>query len=31
MMFGREVRAVDDPYGDERRAMAAARDARTSR
>jgi len=28
MMFGREVRAVDDPYGDERRAMAAARDGR---
>lgn len=28
MMFGREARAVDDPYGEERRAMAAARDAR---
>jgi para-nitrobenzyl esterase len=28
IMFGREVRAVDDPYGAERRAMAAARDGR---
>ena len=27
MVFGREVRAVDDPRGDERRAMAAARAA----
>jgi para-nitrobenzyl esterase len=27
MVFGREVRAVDDPWGDERRAMAAARTA----
>ena len=27
MLFGRDVRAVDDPWGDERRAMAAARDA----
>jgi para-nitrobenzyl esterase len=27
MMFGREVRAVDDPWGAERRAMAAARNA----
>ena len=27
IMFGREVRAVDDPYGAERRAMAAARDS----
>ena len=26
MMFGRGVRAIDDPYGAERRAMAAARD-----
>jgi para-nitrobenzyl esterase len=25
MVFGREVRAVDDPRGDERRAMPAAR------
>ncbi len=25
MVFGRDVRAVDDPWGDERRAMAAAR------
>jgi para-nitrobenzyl esterase len=27
MVFGREVRAVDDPWGEERRAMAAARAA----
>jgi para-nitrobenzyl esterase len=27
MVFDREVRAVDDPWGDERRAMAAARTA----
>ncbi|HWN37952.1 MAG TPA: carboxylesterase family protein [Gammaproteobacteria bacterium] len=27
MVFGREVRAVDDPWGAERRAMAAARAA----
>lgn len=27
MVFGREVRAVDDPWGEERRAMAAARTA----
>jgi para-nitrobenzyl esterase len=27
MLFGRDVRAVDDPWGDERRALAAARDA----
>jgi para-nitrobenzyl esterase len=25
MLFGREVRALDDPWGDERRVMAAAR------
>jgi para-nitrobenzyl esterase len=25
MVFGRDVRAVEDPWGDERRAMAAAR------
>jgi para-nitrobenzyl esterase len=28
MVFGRDVRAVDDPWGEERRAMAAARDSR---
>jgi para-nitrobenzyl esterase len=27
MVFGRDVRAVDDPWGEERRAMAAARAA----
>jgi para-nitrobenzyl esterase len=27
MIFGREVRAADDPWGEERRAMAAARAA----
>ena len=27
MLFGRDVRAVEDPWGDERRAMAAARDS----
>ena len=27
MVFGREIRAVDDPWGEERRAMAAARTA----
>jgi hypothetical protein len=25
MLFGRDVRAVEDPWGEERRAMAAAR------
>jgi hypothetical protein len=29
MLFGRDVRAVEDPWGDERRAMAAARDSST--
>jgi hypothetical protein len=31
MVFGREVRAIDDPWGDERRAMAAARAATAAR
>jgi hypothetical protein len=29
MLFGRDVRAVEDPWGDERRAMAAARKSGT--
>ena len=29
MLFGRDVRAIEDPWGHERRAMGAARDATT--
>ena len=29
MLFGRDLRAVEDPWGDERRAMAAAKDSAT--
>ena len=29
MLFGRDVRAIEDPWGHERRAMGAARDSGT--